>query len=111
MTDDLHARIAAALGEGLRYAHGDPDSVEPEAMRALMDAVQPIEDSRRRWQQGYARSLEIRKEQRARQVAAEQQVQRVREFADRDQGGLCCSHVLGDLRRLLNESTTEETPA
>lgn len=30
-------------------------------------------------------------------------VERIRAFADRDQDGLCCSHVSGDLRRLLED--------
>jgi hypothetical protein len=33
--------------------------------------------------------------------AAEAKLAAVREFADQDQDGLCCSHVAGQLRRLL----------
>jgi hypothetical protein len=36
---------------------------------------------------------------------AEAKLQRVQEFADQDQDGICCSHVQGELRRLLKETT------
>jgi transposase len=36
--------------------------------------------------------------------AAEAKLAAVRGFADQDQDGLCCSHVIGQLRRLLGSS-------
>lgn len=48
MTDDLRARIAAAVDHGLWFAEADPDSVKPETVNAVLAVVQPVADERDR---------------------------------------------------------------